>query len=60
MNFIEKKLFFLCLFFKIDRVVFDDKLYYCLLVWNGIGEGVSNIVDLKVLGSMVFILRLLY
>lgn len=41
-----------CPSFVINNVSFDDKLYYRLLVWNGIGKGVSNTVYLNVTGSM--------
>lgn len=42
-----------CPILKIHKATFDDKLYYRLLVWNGIGKGVSNTVYLNVTGSMV-------
>lgn len=44
-----------CPFYKISKATFEDKLYYRLLVWNEIGKSASNIVQLKVTGSMVII-----
>lgn len=43
----------------IPKTTFNDKLHYRLLVWNGIGESVSNSVYLNVTGSMTitYILR---
>lgn len=35
----------------IPKTTFNDKLHYRLLVWNGIGESVSNSVYLNVTGS---------
>lgn len=35
----------------IPETTFNDKLYYRLLVWNGIGETISNTVYLNVTGS---------
>lgn len=46
---------FTCPFFLLPKTTFADKLYYRLLVWNGIGESVSNIVYLNITGSMVII-----
>lgn len=43
---------FSCPSLVINKATFDDKLYYRLLVWNGIGKGVSNTVYLNVTGSM--------
>jgi hypothetical protein len=34
------------------KVTFDDRLYYRLLVWNKIGQSISNTVYLKVTGGM--------
>jgi hypothetical protein len=34
------------------KVSFDDKLYYRLLVWNKIGECISNTVYINVTGGM--------
>jgi hypothetical protein len=34
------------------KATFDDKLYYRLLVWNKIGQCVSNTVHLNVTGGM--------
>lgn len=44
-----------CPLLVIPKTKFDDKLYYRLLVWNDIGEGISNTVKLNVTGSMIFI-----
>lgn len=44
---------FECFFYVILKIIFIDKFYYCFLVWNENGEGVSNIVYLDVIGSMV-------
>lgn len=41
-----------CPSFVIKKTSFDDRLFYRLLVWNGIGESVSNTVFLNVTGSM--------
>lgn len=43
---------FTCPFLPLKKTTFADNLYYRLLVWNGIGEGVSNTVYLNVTGSM--------
>lgn len=42
--------------YVIPKTTFTDKLYYRLLVWNEIGESVSNTVYLNVTGSMALIL----
>lgn len=49
-----------CPFFVIHNASFVDKLYYRLLVWNGIGVSVSSPVYLNVTGSMIGILGLSY
>ena len=36
----------------ITKSTFDDKMYYRLLVWNKIGQRVSNTVYLNVTGGM--------
>lgn len=41
--------------YVIPKTTFTDKLYYRLLVWNEIGESVSNTVYLNVTGSMALI-----
>lgn len=43
-----------CPFLVIPKTSFADKLYYRLLVWNGIGESVSNTIFLNVTGSMTW------
>lgn len=50
---------FICPFFLLPKTTFADKLYYRLLVWNGIGESVSNIVYLNITGSMVIIKKII-
>lgn len=57
-NTSENTKFSTCPFLKINKATFADKLYYRLLVWNRIGESVSNTIFLNVTGSMVLILRL--
>lgn len=42
----------------IKKTSFDDRLFYRLLVWNAIGESVSNTVYLNVTGSMSKFLKL--
>lgn len=54
-EFFETDDSFTCPFFLIPKTTFADKLYYRLLVWNGIGESVSNTVYLNITGSMVII-----
>lgn len=41
--------------YVIPKTTFTDKRYYRLLVWNEIGESVSNTVYLNVTGSMALI-----
>lgn len=41
--------------YVIPKTTFTDKLHYRLLVWNEIGESVSNTVYLNVTGSMALI-----
>jgi hypothetical protein len=36
----------------LTKTTFDDKLYYRLLVWNKIGQCLSNTVHLNVTGGM--------
>lgn len=48
----ERSVISKCPFLMIHKATFADKLYYRLMVWNGIGEGVSNTVYLNVTGSM--------
>lgn len=43
-----------CLCFVILKIIFDDMFYYCLQILNKFGVNVSNIVYLKVIGSMLF------
>lgn len=52
-EFFETDDSFTCPFFLIPETTFADKRYYRLLVWNGIGESVSNTVYLNITGSMV-------
>lgn len=47
-----------CPIHVIPKTTFADKLYYRLLVWNGVGESVSNTIFLNVTGSMTWFLRL--
>lgn len=39
----------------LHKTTFADKLYYRLVVWNCIGESISNTVHLTVTGSMILI-----
>lgn len=55
-EFFETDDSFTCPFFLIPETTFADKRYYRLLVWNGIGESVSNTVYLNITGSMVKII----
>lgn len=43
--------------FVIKKTSFDDGVFYRLLVWNAIGESVSNTVYLNVTGSMSIFLK---
>lgn len=47
---------FECFLFVILKIMFDDKLYYCFVVLNEIGGGISNIVKINVIGSMILFL----
>lgn len=47
---------FECFLFVILKIMFDDKLYYCFVVLNKIGGGISNIVKINVIGSMILFL----
>lgn len=38
----------------IPKPTFDDKGYYRLSIWNKFGENVSNTIELKITGSMLF------
>lgn len=40
----------------IHKTTFADRLYYRLVVWNGIGKSISNTVQLTVTGSMILYL----
>lgn len=57
-NFKESGKMSTCPFLQRDEATFNDKRYYRLLVWNGIGKGVSNTVYLNVTGSMALNLKL--
>lgn len=41
----------------IPKPTFDDKGYYRLSIWNKFGENVSNTIELKITGSMLFFLQ---
>lgn len=38
--------------FVIFKILFDDKFFYCFVVWNKIGQNYSNIIYFNVIGSM--------
>lgn len=40
------------LMFVVLNINFEDKIYYCVLVLNKIGDGISDIVYFNVIGSM--------
>lgn len=52
LRYFESTGIFICPSLVIPKTTFADKLYYRLLVWNGIGESVSNTIFLNVTGSM--------
>lgn len=40
----------------IPKATFDDKGHYRLAIWNKFGENVSNIIELKITGSMFLVI----
>jgi hypothetical protein len=44
----------------LTKATSDDKLYYRLLVWNKIGQCVSNTVHLNVTGGMFILINLMF